>query len=45
MSGTTKTGELCYRPFGVIPFASDATPTNGRILSARLPHLSCSMVQ
>ncbi len=35
VSGTTKTGELRYRPFGVTRFASGATPTTVRFTGQR----------
>ncbi len=35
VSGTTKTGELRYRPFGVTRFASGTTPTTYRFTGQR----------
>jgi RHS repeat-associated protein len=35
VSGTTKTGELRYRPFGVTRFASGTTPTSYRFTGQR----------
>ncbi|GIV70763.1 RHS repeat-associated core domain-containing protein [Caldilinea sp.] len=35
MSGTTRTGELRYRPFGVTRFASGTTPTSYRFTGQR----------
>ncbi len=35
MSGTTRTGELRYRPFGVTRFASGTTPTSVRFTGQR----------
>ncbi|WP_297640226.1 RHS repeat-associated core domain-containing protein [Caldilinea sp.] len=35
VSGTTRTGELRYRPFGVTRFASGTTPTSYRFTGQR----------